>query len=333
MKVLLYAGSLKTVEGSGVGQAVYHQKEALESAGISVTFNPKDDYDVVHINTIFPNSFFMSLKARAKKKKVVYYAHSTKEDFKNSFIGSNLLAPVFKWWIKRCYNRGHVLITPSEYSKGLLEGYGIKKKIYPLSNGINLNSFIKDKFGDCRFREKYGFDPEDKVIVSVGHYINRKGIVDFVELARRLPEYKFIWFGYTPPAACTYDVKEAVNTNLPNLIFAGRATQDQLKDAYSGSDLFLFLTHEETEGIVMLEAMAMNLPVLVRDIPIYEDMFTSGYNLYKASNIDEFERRIKGMLTGALPSVTEEAYNYVKERDIPKIGEKLKEIYEELGLK
>ncbi|MBE7057319.1 MAG: glycosyltransferase family 4 protein [Ruminococcaceae bacterium] len=332
MKVLIYAGALKKVEKSGVGQAIYHQKDALKSVGIPVTFDKNEDYDIVHINTIFPDSFFMSLKARAKGKKVVYYAHSTKEDFKNSFVGSNLLAPVFKWWIKRCYLRGDVLITPTSYSKGLLESYGIKKKIYPLSNGINLKDYSNSQLGGCRFREKYGFSPEDKIIISVGHYMNRKGITDFVELAKRLPEYQFIWFGYTPPAACTPDVREAVKTELPNLHFPGLATQEELKDAYSGSDMFLFLTHEETEGIVLLEAMAMKLTVLVRDIPIYKDMLTSGYNVYKAGTLDEFERRIKGILTGTYPSTFEEGYNFVKERDIPVVGEKLKEIYKELGL-
>lgn len=332
MKILIYAGALKKVEISGVGQAIYHQKDALESVGVPVTFDKKQDYDAVHINTIFPDSFFMSIKAKLKGKKVIYYAHSTKEDFKNSFVGSNLLAPFFKWWIKRCYERGDVLITPTLYSKGLLESYGIKKKIYALSNGIDLKDFTRSQAGGCRFREKYGFSPEDKIVVSVGHYMNRKGIVDFVELARRLPEYQFVWFGYTPPSACTPDVREAVKTQLPNLHFPGLATREELKDAYSGSDMFLFLTHEETEGIVLLEAMAMKLTVLVRDIPIYEDMLTSGYNVYKANNLDDFERRIRGILTGVYPSTIEEGYNFVRERDIPKIGEKLFEIYKTLGL-
>ena len=50
-------------------------------------------------------------------------------------------------------------------------------------------------------------------------------------------------------------------------------------DAYSGSDLFFFPTLEETEGIVMLEAMAMETPVLTRYIPVYAVSYThlSGY--------------------------------------------------------
>ncbi len=331
MKVYIYTGGIKKIEKSGVGQAVYHQYDALKSADVPVTFNKKEDYDIIHINTIFPDSFFKSIGAHIKGKKVVYYAHSTKEDFKNSFIGSNFIAPLFKWWIKRCYNRGNVIITPTEYSKKLLESYGLKRKIYALSNGINLSDYQKVPQGSFRFREKYGFLPEDKVVISVGHYINRKGIVDFVKLAELMPDYHFVWFGYTPMYACTKDVKNAVKTNLPNLHFPGHVSQEELRDAYSGSDLFLFLTHEETEGIVLLEALAMKLPVLVRDIPIYKDMLTSGYNIYKASTLDEFRRRINGILSGEYPSVVEQGYEFVKERNLPLIGEKLKDIYEESG--
>ena len=332
MKTLLYAGSLKLVEKSGVGQAIFHQKRALESVGIPVTLEQNDAFDAVHINTIFPNSFWMSKKCRRQGKKVIYYAHSTKEDFKNSFKGSNLIAPLFQWWIKRCYKTADVLITPTEYSKALLESYGIKKKIYPLSNGMDLGNYQRSAPAGCRFREKYGFTPEDKIVISVGHYMNRKGIKDFVQLAKELPAYQFIWFGYTPPSARTRDVNKALKTELPNLHFPGFATQEELKEAYSGSDLFLFLTHEETEGIVLLEALAMKLPVLIRDIPIYKNWFQDGKNAYKAATIFGFKEKIEGILSGELPSTVEEGYQTVSERDIHIVGQKLKEIYQDLDL-
>lgn len=329
-KILLYSGSLSLVEKSGVGQAILHQKRALESAGVPCTMCAKESYDIVHINTIFPNSYFMCKRARHKGKKIVYYAHSTQEDFKNSFCGSNLAAPLFRRWIVHCYNKGDVIITPTEYSKKLLQGYGIKKEIYPLSNGIDLAYFENNPALRIQFREKYGFREDDKIILSVGHYINRKGIVDFVELAKKMPQYQFIWFGHTPLSAVPKEVRTAVTTDLPNLHFPGFASQEELKAAYSGCDLFLFLTHEETEGIVLLEALAMRLQVLIRDIPIYENWFQDGKNAYKAGTLSEFETKIEKILTGNLPATTEAGYETVKERDIKAIGQQLIKIYNQL---
>lgn len=331
MKILLHSDHLKMVEKSGVGRAIYHQIKALEDNHISFTTNKKEEYDIVHINTVFPSSFLMAKVAKAKGKKVVYHAHSTEEDFKNSFRGSNFIAPFFKKWLMKCYNSGDVVITPTLYSKRILEGYGLKKPIVNISNGIDLNFFKRDPEGGRRFREKYHFNEQDKIIISVGLYIERKGILDFVELAKAMPEYKFIWFGYTNLSTVTSEVKKAVETKLPNLYFPGYVNRDELKDAYSGSDLFLFLTHEETEGIVLLEALSMKIPVLIRDIPIYQGWFKDGENLYTGKDLHQFEDKIQGILNHTLPSLVENGYEVVKDNDIKAVGKQLISVYNNLS--
>jgi len=330
MKVLIYTSNIKDLEKSGVGKASSHQKKALELMHIPYTTNPKDDYDIVHINTIFPDAVLMAKKAKGKGKKVVFHAHSTEEDFKNSFKLSNAVAPAFRTWLKTCYNNGDLIITPTPYSKKLIENYGIKKEIIPLSNGIDLKFFNKTKEGALRFRKKYGFSKDDKVIMAVGLYIERKGILEFLELAKRMPEYKFIWFGYTDPALVPYKIKEAMKHKTDNVLFPGYVTSDELKDAYSGANLFIFPTKEETEGIVLLEALAMKIDSIISDIPIYDEWLTDGFNVYKAKNVDEFEKKIKGLLDGTLPCLAKEGYKVALERDIAKIAYKLKKIYEKV---
>lgn len=330
MKVLLHSDKMDTIEKSGVGRAIKHQMKALELNGIEYTTNPEDDYDIIHINTIFAESLAMAKKAKKQGKKVVYHAHSTEEDFRNSFTFSNQLAPLFKTWLKTCYNIADVIVTPTPYSKKLLENYPITKPIYAVSNGIELDFFKRNEEGGKEFREKYGFTADDKIVISVGLYIERKGILDFVELARRNPEYKFVWFGYTNLNLVPPKIRKAVATELPNLFFAGYVPREELVKAYSGADLFLFPTLEETEGIVLLEALASKIPVLIRDIPIYEGWFVDGKNVYKANGIDSFEEKMKGILEKKLPDLTEEGYKVAKERDIKNIGAELKKIYEGL---
>ena len=330
MKVLLYTEGEKMTSNSGLGKAIKHQMKALESANVEYTTNLKDDYDIIHINFYGPRSYHLAKKAHRKGKKVVYHAHSTEEDFRSGFIFCKQLAPLFKRWLIKCYSLGDVIVTPTPYSKRLLEGYGIKKKIYAISNGIELDLFKKDEAAGERFRKEYNYKKEDKVIIGIGLYITRKGIVDFVELAKRMPEYKFIWFGYSPLAAATEDVKKAVNTKLDNLVFAGYVKQQVIKDAMNGCDVYLFPTYEETEGIPIIEACACKTTAVIRDIPIFEEMLEDGKNVYKAKNIDEFEEKIKGIITGKLPKVGENAYKVAEERDIKKVGEQLKKVYEEV---
>lgn len=328
MKILLYTGLLKLVEKSGIGKAIHHQQKAMEENNISYTTDVKDDFDIIQFNTIFPDSVFFAFIAKLRRKKIVYYAHSTMEDFKNSFKGSNIIAPFFKRWIIFCYKLGDIIITPTEYSKKLLLGYGIKKPVFALSNGIDLSYFCNSLEGAKRFREKYNLSNKQKVVISVGHYMERKGIRDFIKLAKRMPEVAFIWFGYTNPSIVPNVIQEEIENAPSNVKFPGYVCSDELRDAYSGSDLFLFLTHEETEGIVLLEALAMEIQILVRDIPIYRSSFTSGQDVYKANTLDEFQDKIEKILSGELPSLKESGYELVKQKDIKKIGCQLKLIYE-----
>jgi len=327
MKILLYTENENAIGKSGLGKAIKHQMKALEENNVEFTTNPNDDYDIVHINFYGPMSYMLAKKAKKEGKKVVYHAHSTEEDFKNSFILSNQIAPVFKNWLIKCYTLGDYILTPTPYSKKLLINYGIKNPITNISNGIDVNFFKKNSKLGQKFRKKYNYSKDDKIIMGVGLYIERKGILDFVELAKRLPEYKFIWFGYSPLIASPSKIKEAVNTKLPNLCFAGYVEPEILRGAYSGCDLYLFPTLEETEGIPILEACAAKIPTLIRDIPVFEDWLEDGINVYKAKNVNDFEYKIKQILTGKLKNLTEEGYKVALSKDIKKVGKELINIY------
>lgn len=332
MKILLYAEGLKTIGKSGLGKAIQHQREALEDENIPYTLNPKEDYDILHINTYFLKSYLLAKKAKRQGKKIVYHAHSTEEDYKNGFIFAKQTSKLFKWWLIHCYALGDVLITPTPYAKHLLEGYhGLEqKKIYDISNGVDLDFFQSNpKYGKA-FRQKYGYSPKDKVIVGIGLYIERKGIVDFVELAKRLPEYKFIWFGSSPLSVATEKVKKAVHTKLDNLTFAGYVEKEEIRNALNGCDLYLFPTLEETEGIPIIEACACKANAIIRDIPIFEHWFKDGYDVYKAKDVDQFEEKIRLLMKGELPSLVDHAWKRAEERALKKVGKKLKQVYEEV---
>lgn len=330
MKVLLYTEGLKAISKSGLGKAIKHQMRALEENNIEYTTSLKDDYDILHINFYGLKSYFFAKKAKKKGKKIVYHAHSTEEDFRNSFIFSNLVSPLFKKWLIKSYSLGDHILTPTPYSKKLLEGYGIKVPITAISNGIDMKFFERNEKEGQKFRKKYNYKKTDKVIMGVGLYIERKGILDFVELAKRMPEYKFIWFGHSPLMFSPRKISKAVNTKLPNLTFAGYVEPEVLKGAYSGCDLYLFPTLEETEGIPIMEACTAKIPSLIRDIPVFGEWLEDGKNVYKAKDLNEFELKIKKILNNELSSLVDEGYKVAKSREITKVGKDLIEIYKQV---
>lgn len=327
MRIYIYSGGEKLVGKSGVGQAIRHQRECLRRSGVATTDRWTADAAAVHVNTVLPDSVLAALGAKLRGRKVVWYGHSTMEDFRSSFKGSNALAPLFKRWITFCYGLGDVVLTPTEYSRALLESYGLKKPVYSISNGVDTAFFKPDPAARTALRVRFGLREEEKVVVSVGHMIARKGLPEFLELARSIPEAKFIWFGWTNPKLIPQEITRAIEDAPGNVIFPGFVGREVLREAYQGADVFAFLSHEETEGIVVLEALACGVPTVLRDIPVYDGWLEHGENVYKASNGGEFQRTVTGLLDKALPDLTAAGRAVAESRSLEQVGKRLKAIY------
>ena len=80
---------------------------------------------------------------------------------------------------------------------------------------------------------------------------------------------------------------------------------------------------------MVLEALAMKIPVLLRDIPVYDGWIDRGISAYMAENNCDFEKLARGILEKDLPSLTDNGYEVARQRDIGKIGKKLLRVYEE----
>lgn len=153
---------------------------------------------------------------------------------------------------------------------------------------LDLNRFDYNEEKVKAFRKYFSLKEDDKVILSVGLYFERKGILDFVEIAKMCPEYKFIWFGYTNPVMIPKPVRDVVDEYPNNVIFPGYVKGPIIEGAYAGADCFFFPSYEETEGIVVLEALAARQQVLLRDIGVFDPWLIDGVNCYKAHDNQEF---------------------------------------------
>ncbi len=330
MKILLYCELEKLYSKSGIGRALRHQIKALETAGIEYTTDPNDDFDILHINTYMFNSKFLLNKVKKTNKPIIFHAHSTEEDFRNSFIFSNQLSPIFKKHLIKMYSEADELITPTPYSKSILESYGLKQKINVISNGIDLNRFAYSEEKKRAFYNYFSLKKEDKIIMSVGLLFKRKGILDFFEIAKHFPNYKFIWFGSINHLTLTNEIKKAIANKPDNVIMPGYVKGAIIEGAYLAADLFVFPSYEETEGIVVLEALASRIPVILRNIPVYKPWLKHGENVYFANDNNEFIKYIDDFYNDQLIDLTDAAYKVALERSIEKIGIKLKEIYTRL---
>ena len=161
-----------------------------------------------------------------------------------------------------------MVFCPSSYTKSLLVAYGLpEEKLLAMSNGVDLKRFFVDEKRRQKARTQYQI--KKFTVGTVGLVIPRKGIDTFLELAAQFPDFQFVWFGkiYSKMLA------KPLPKNLPPNVFFSNYVEDIIA-AYNAIDVFIFPSYEENQGMAILEAAAVGLPLLVRDLPVYRDWFS-----------------------------------------------------------
>ena len=145
-----------------------------------------------------------------------------------------------------------------------------------------------DRYKEKReqFREQYGFEDDDRVILQVAQQTPRKGIYEFIDLAKRLPEYKFIWVGGFSYGSFSSEKKEVEKRKAEapsNIQFPGFV--DDVSAAYAGADVFLIPSYKEIMPMSILEALSSGLPVFARKLNEYHSLYPGAAGFF--DNIDE----------------------------------------------
>ncbi|MCC7569929.1 glycosyltransferase family 4 protein [Candidatus Micrarchaeota archaeon] len=332
MKVCLYQEgleSMKMITQSGITSAFNHLKKALNKANIEHTTNINDDFDILHINFgIGPASLTFANYYRRKGKKVIIHAHTTAEDFANSFVMSNKIGPVLKGTLRMFYSQGDLVFCPSNYTKRILLKYRLKPPIIPVSNGVETEKFIKNSVKGQLYKEEEGIERE--LIFSVGQVFKRKGVFDFCNVAESMPHFDFRWFGrvYDQFLVDNKEFRQYLMNPPFNLRFSGFVPD--IIAAYSAGDTFFFPSYEENQGIVILEAASMGIPIVVRDIPVYSDWLFHEENCLKGKNNKEFISLLNRVNEdkNLRKKIIDNGKVLAEKHDLSNIGKRLKKIYE-----
>lgn len=330
MKTLLYFESQDKIKKSGIGRALRHQMQALDLVGVEHTLLQKDNFDIAHINTYFLKSRRLLKRMKKTGVPVIVHGHSTIEDFRHSFRLWRLMALWFNPNLMWFYRHADFIITPTEYSKKLIDNYKLGTKVIHVSNGIDANEYSFDQSKVQAFKQYFNIVDGQKVVIGVGFPFNRKGIKDFFSVASMRPEITFIWFGFLQSYLTSLDVKKAIKKRPKNVIMPGYIDNAIIKGAYHYAECLFFPSYEETEGIVVLEALASHCPVLIRDIGVYADWLEDGLNCYKATTNKQFVEKLDVIINSDTSDIEREGYKLVEERTLKSVGQSLKNAYEQL---
>ena len=279
--------------GTGLLSSYKNQQKSLVSLGLDFIEKWDDSCDILQINTPWLKSIYLIKKARRQGKKVIIWSHVTVEDFRQVFRFNKFLAALMKKYLTYAYGLADLVFCPSQYTKSLLLGYGLpEEKLAVQSNGVDRKIYRQDSRQRAAARSQYRC--RGIVLGTVGLAIPRKGVKSFINLARRFPQHQFIWFGKIYSQLM---VKSLPKKLPPNVRFTGYV--DDINAAFNALDIFLFLSYEENQGMVILEAAAVGLPMLIRRIPTYQGWLVHNQNCLLAENDDELEKYLRQLLPDA----------------------------------
>ena len=330
MRINIISADSKQKSLGGIEIAPKRLFRELQQQGYDVSLNGKEpvrNYDVHDIHFGFNLRFLRKVK---KQSAAVVHAHAQPKDMKGGIFGFSFLKYFIKPYFRFYYNRASTIITPSQYAAECLNEFGVKKpSIHPISNGIPLIEFpapteTQKKEAHHRLIEKYNLN--DQIIGGIGSLFPRKGIVDFIQLAREMPEISFIWVGKSQLLYPWRLFRRKLGKYPDNFQFIGYI--DDILDFYYGIDALLFPTHVEMQGIPPLEAAATRCPIIIRDIPVF-DWLNHEKNCLKATSISEFKDSIIKILDPEISNpLVEQAAIDVRTHDISKITQEVVKIYQ-----
>ncbi len=316
--------------GHGIWSVYRQQLKGLQDSGVKIEKNRffGGDYDVVHMHTFGP---FAYLKASLTKKPLVISCHTLPDEVKGSASLSQGLSMFFEAYLPSFYSKADVIVTPSAFTKDQLRKFHIKKSTYVVSNGVETSKFRFSASKRKGFRSRFGISDKDIVVYNVAQIIMRKGLDTFLEMARRMPDVKFVWIGRRPFGFLSGDymkIRYKIDTAPKNVIFTGYV--DNIVAAHSGGDIFLCPTHFENECIALLEAASTGRPAVVSDLPVFQDWLTEGKNCMKASSDEEFYKKLCRMVTDTRlrKRLGSNAKKVAEKKDIMNISKDLMNVYE-----
>ena len=175
-------------------------------------------------------------------------------------------------------------------------------------------------------------EKDDFVILGVGQIQPRKGVEAFIEVANKLPRFKFVWVGGRPIKKLTAGsakLDRLIKQSPKNIYFTKEVPYEKMPLYYNASDIFSFPPYQETQGLVVIEAACVGLPLVLRDLTEYKLLYKEGYLVGE----DEDFASIIAQLhkdKAYYNCASQEARNLSRKFTFDALGDKLTRIYKNL---
>ena len=231
-------------------------------------FNPQ----IIHINTEMMIAGFGFMYASAHNLPVIYTFHTMWEDYAPNYVPmlpSFMVRFIIRGWQKSILAGAYRVIVPTPQIKDVVHKYDPKVKTFQLPTGIETELFEHDRNESAAFREKlerhFPRLKGKRLLLFAGRVAKEKNIGFLLKILpgilARHPDIVLLIVGNGPDLE--YYREMAKKTGIEEAcVFTGYLERKDLALAYTISEVFVFPSLTDTQGLVTLEAMLSGTPVV-----------------------------------------------------------------------
>lgn len=295
----------------------------------------RENIDLIHIHTPFRAHYWGIRLARELNCRCVATYHTFFEEYLHHYIPM-----VPKRWLRAVARRFTVsqsrqvdeLVVPSSAMYQLLQDYGVTNKMTVIPTGLDMTQIAA---GNGRqFRAQWKIDPQRPVIGHIGRIAHEKNIVFLLhvlqELKKQIPDILLLIAGEGPAKRSLQRQADRLGLTK-NILFLGYLSREgDLWDCYRAADVFVFSSRTETQGLVLLEAMAVGVPVVSTAVLGTADILRAQRGAFIAEEtVADFAQKVRRLLANKLlrENKSREGMAYVHEWSDMTMARRMEKFY------
>ena len=301
-----------------------------------VELHREHDFDLIHIQTPFVAHYAANKMSKQLGVPCVETYHTYFEEYMHNYIPmlpKGILKAIVRMFTRRQCDSVNALVVPSCAMKDVLNDYNISTPAQIIPTGINLQLF--DNGNGEQFRKKHNISEDQPVSVHIGRIGFEKNI-DFLfhvhkTVVEACPDAIFIVAGEGPALKHLQHLAERLHLQ-DNVRFVGYLDRKtELLDCYRAGNVFVFSSRTETQGLVLLEALALGVPVVSTAVLGTRDILLAEKGALIASeNVDVFASKVIQVIQDRQLQayLAEEGKAYAREWSHEKVTERMVDFYQ-----
>lgn len=259
-------------------------------------------FDMLHIHTPFIAHYAGLKLAKMLKIPAIETYHTFFEDYLHHYLpwipqfAARGLARMIS---KNQCNQVDAIVAPSQPMLDVLRSYGVNTLSEVIATGLQEHSF--SPADGNTFKVKHGIALERPLLLYVGRVAHEKNIGFLLVMVKLLsevmPEVLLVITGEGPavPSLRASVKAHGIESNVQFIGYLNRETE--LNSCYKAADVFVFASKSETQGLVILEAMAQATPVVaIAELGTASILIDGQGALISPENESEFVQKVHSLL-------------------------------------